>query len=231
MERSHGSLKTTSWLAGFLFLWLIITGLSGAMIISNIAGAGTLAERSARVIHAKYLYGLGLLIDLVETMSAMVLAYALFVILRPFNHWMAQLAMYFRIGESIIGAVGVIIGFVKLRIYTEMNESVNGNCVQPLLNAIQHAGFTFSNISAIFFSVGSLLFFYIFYKSKSIPRVLSAMGIIASPIATLLCVASLLRPEDATWFQLGWAPMAIAEIGTGIWLMSHGINYNGLRTS
>ena len=230
MELSNGSLRATARLAGFLFLWLIITGLLGAMITSNIAGAGTLAERSTRVTDSKYLYGIGLFIDLIETMSAMVLAYTLFVILRPF-HWVAQLAMYFRIGESIIGAVGVIVGFVKLRIYTDMNDTVNSNCVQALLSAIQHAGFTFYNISAIFFSVGSLLFFYIFYKSKSIPRILSVIGMIASPIVTLLCVASLLRPEDAKWFQLGWAPMAIAEIGTGIWLMSRGISYNGIRTS
>ena len=231
MELSHGSLRTTARLAGFLFIWLIVTGLFGAMITSNIAGAGPLAERSTRVIASKYLYGLGLFIDLIETMSAMVLAYALYVILQPFNRWIAQLAMYFRIAESIIGAVGVIVGFVKLHIYTDMNDTGNDNGLQPLLSMIQHAGFTFYNISAIFFSVGSLLFFCIFYKSKSIPRILSVIGIVASPIATLLCVGSLLRPEDAKWFQLGWAPMAIAEIGTGIWLMSRGINYNGLRTS
>ena len=232
MELSHGSLRTTARLAGFLFIWLIITGLAGAMITSNIAGDGTLPERSARVLASKDLYVIGLLFDLIETMSAMLLAYALYAMLQPFNHWMAQLAMYFRIGESIIGAVGVIFGFVKAHIYTTgMNDAANANCVPPLLSMVQNAGFSFYNISAIFFSVGSLLFFYIFYKSESIPRILSITGIVASPIATLLCIGSLLRTDDAKWLQLGWTPMALAEIGTGIWLMARGINYNNLRTS
>jgi len=227
MELSHGSLKSTARLTGFLFIWLIITGLTGAMIIANVTGSGTLAEKSTRIINSKYLYGLGLLLDLIETMSAMVLAFTLYVILRPFNQLLAQLGMYFRIGESIIGAVGIIFGFVKLHLYAaEVNAAINENTVQPLLSTIQHAGFAFYNISAIFFSVGSLLFFYIFYKSKSIPGILCIIGIAASPIVSFLCITSLISPEDARWLQLGWAPMAIAEIGSGIWLMIYGVRYN-----
>lgn len=232
MELSHGSLKTTARLTGFLFIWLIITGLTGAMIVANVTGSGTLAEKSVRVVTSKNAYGLGLFFDLVETMSAMVLAFTLYIILRPFNQSLAQLGMYFRMGESIIGAVGVIFGFVKLHIYTDGKISaVNESSIQTLLGTIQHAGFVFYNTSAIFFSVGSLLFFYIFYKSKSIPRILSVIGLLASPIATALCIASLLRPEDARWLQLGWAPMAIAEVGTGIWLLVRGVKYNHYGSS
>ena len=227
MELSHDSLKTTARLTGFLFIWLIITGLSGAMIIANVTGSGSLAEKSARVINSKFVYGLGLFLDLIETMSAMLLAFTLYPILKPFNQLLAQLGMYFRIGESIIGAVGVIFGFVKLHIFTtEIINVANENTVHSLLSTFRNAGFAFYNVSAIFFGVGSLLFFYIFYKSKSIPRTLSVIGIVASPIAIFLCVASLVCPKEAQWLQLGWAPMAIAEIGTGIWLMIRGVNYN-----
>ena len=34
-----------------------------------------------------------------------------------------------------------------------------------------------------------------------------------------MCFASLIFPEHAGTLQYGWAPMAIAEVTTGFWLM------------
>jgi magnesium-transporting ATPase (P-type) len=154
-------------------------------------------------------------------MSALLLAFTLYLIARPLNSWIAQLGMYFRMGEAIVGAIGVAIAFAKFHLYTSEGSTET----QALSSFFRHAGFAFYNISAIFFSFGSLLFFYIFYKSKAIPRILSVIGIIASPLVTLLCFTGLIYPEDSKWLQLGWAPMAIAEVGTGIWLMIYGIKY------
>jgi hypothetical protein len=79
-----------------------------------------------------------------------------------------------------------------------------------------HAG---SNVAAIFFSIGSGLFFYLFFKSRYIPRILSAFGVFASVVVTLVCFGGLVFPEHAATLQYGWAPMAIAEVATGLWLM------------
>jgi hypothetical protein len=38
-------------------------------------------------------------------------------------------------------------------------------------------------------------------------------------VVTVICFGSLIFPEYAATFQNGWAPMAIAEVTTGIWLM------------
>ena len=35
--------------AGFMFLWLILAGLAGALTISHIVGSGTFAEKAKRV--------------------------------------------------------------------------------------------------------------------------------------------------------------------------------------
>lgn len=82
-----------------------------------------------------------------------------------------------------------------------------------------HAGSVAVNISAIFFSIGSTLFFYLFFKSRYIPRVLSAFGVFASVAVTLMCFGSLIFPEHAAMLQYGWAPTAIAEVTTGFWLL------------
>ena len=38
-------------------------------------------------------------------------------------------------------------------------------------------------------------------------------------IVTIMCFGSPIFPEHAATIQYGWAPMAIAEVTTGIWLM------------
>ncbi|MBI1748872.1 MAG: DUF4386 domain-containing protein [Acidobacteria bacterium] len=87
------------------------------------------------------------------------------------------------------------------------------------MDLTRNASFAAYNISAILFSLGSILVFYLFFKSRYIPRILSAFGVFASVIVTIICFGSLNFPEHAGTLQYGWAPMAIAEVTTGFWLM------------
>ena len=207
--------------AGFLFLWLILTGLAGTLTISHIVGAGTFAETAKRVAASEHLYRAALCSELIETLSAVLLAFALYVTLKPADKLLAQIAMYWRLGESFIGGVGMIFGFVRLHLYSSPQSigALGSGQSQALVDLTRTAGFASYNISAIFFSIGSILFFYLFFKSRYIPRILSAFGVFASVLVTVLCFGSLIFPEHATTFQYGWAPMAIAEVTTGIWLM------------
>src|SRR5438552_14389594 len=207
--------------AGFLFLWLIITGLAGTLMISNIVGSGTFAETAKRVVASEHLYRVALSSELIETLSAVLLAFALYVTLKPVDKLLAQIAMYWRLGESFIGGAAMILSFLRLRLYTspESLAALGTGQSQALVDLTRNAGFAAYNISAIFFSIGSILFCYLFFKSRYIPRILSAFGVFASVIVTIMCFASLIYPEHATALQYGWVPMAIAEVATGFWLM------------
>lgn len=99
--------------AGFLYLWLIITGLAGTLAISHIVGSGTFAETAERVVASEHVYRLALSSELIETLSAVLLAFALYVALKPVDKLLAQIAMYWRLGESFIGSVGMIFGYVR----------------------------------------------------------------------------------------------------------------------
>jgi hypothetical protein len=208
-------------IAGFVFLWLIVTGLAGALTVSHIVGSGTFAEASKRAAASEHLYRVALSSELIETLSAVVLAFALYVTLKPVDKLLAQIAMYCRLGESFVGGVGMIFGFVTLRIYTSP-QSIGGvetGRSEALLDLTRHAGFVASNISAIFFGIGSILFFYLFFKSRYIPRIQSVFGLFASAIVPIVCFGTLIFPERSGLLQYGWAPMAISEVTTGFWLM------------
>jgi hypothetical protein len=208
-------------LAGFLFLWLIITGVAGLFIGSQIRGSGTFTETAKRVVASEHLYRFALSMELIETLSAALLAFALYVTLKPVDKLLAQFAMYCRLGESFIGAAGMIFSFFRLGLYTSAQSAaaLGPDQSQALLGLTRTAGSASVNISAIFFSIGSMLFFYVFFKSGYIPKLLSGFGVFASVVVTVMCFASLIFPEYAARLQYGWAPMAIAEVTTGFWLM------------
>jgi hypothetical protein len=218
LERTQ---RTYARFAGFVYLWLIVTDLAGLLIISHIVGSGDFAETARRVVASQHLYGVALSSELVESVSAVLLAFALFVTLKPIDELLAQIAMYFRLGESFIGGVMVIFSFLTLRLYSSplLIGVLGTGQLQAAISLTRHAASVAYNISAIFFSVGSILFFYLFFKSRYIPRVLSAFGVFASIIVTIICFASLILPKHEPALQYGWAPIAIVEAITGFWLM------------
>jgi hypothetical protein len=76
------------------------------------------------------------------------------------------------------------------------------------------------NLGGICFGMGSGLFFYLFFKSRYIPRFLSALGVCASVIWTGLYLANLVFPEQHALFQyICFPPMALADIAIGFYLV------------
>ncbi|PYT74223.1 MAG: hypothetical protein DMG39_03900 [Acidobacteria bacterium] len=213
-------------LAGFLFLWLIMTGLGGLFLNAHIVGSGAFDETAKRVAASEHLYRVALCLELIETMSAALLAFALYVTLKPVDPLLAQLAMYWRLGESFLGAAGMMGGFVRLGLYISPKSiaALGAEQSQALVGLTGDAGFASYNISAAFFGIGSILFFYLFFKSSYIPRTLSVFGVFASVLVPIMCFGTLVFPGSAGVLQYGWAPMAVAEVTTGIWLMVKGVN-------
>ncbi|MBV9502975.1 MAG: DUF4386 domain-containing protein [Acidobacteriaceae bacterium] len=117
--------------------------------------------------------------------------------------------------------MGTIFGFLTLRLYSRPQpmRALGDDQLQVSLDLTNYAGSILTNISATFFSIGSILFFYLFLKSRYIPRLLSGLGLFASIIVMIMLFGNLIFPEHAATLQYGWAPMAIAEVTTGFWLM------------
>src|SRR5205085_9637986 len=134
-------------------------------------------------VASEHLYRIGLSIELIETISALVLGFLLYVILKPVNKSLAQLALYFRLAESIVGAIGVVIGFAGLNSYSSYSaRNINIDQVQSTIDFTRSVGVAGYNVGALLFSFGSLLFFYLFYKSHYIPSWISIIGLFASVV-------------------------------------------------
>ena len=138
-------------------------------------------------------------IDIIYLSSTLLLIFALYQTLKPVNKKLAQVAMFWRFGEAFIILIMMIFNFE---------------------GKAQSIGF---NVSSILFSIGSLIFYYLFFKSRYIPRNLSVVGIFASAIIMIVGFGILIFPSHSRLIQFGWIPMIIIEIATGGWLLFKGL--------
>lgn len=83
--------------------------------------------------------------------------------------------------------------------------------------------------SAIYFSVGSLLFTWLLLRGRSIPAWLAWVGVIASALLVVILPLQLAGlfggamswASSATW--LVWLPMLVFEVTLAFWLMLKGV--------
>ena len=91
-----------------------------------------------------------------------------------------------------------------------------------LVDLAGRADFASFNIGIVFFSFGSTLFYRVFLRTPYLPRALSAFGMFVSALAFMVAVTGLVMPEWGNAAQVGWIPIFLAEILTGIWLLVRG---------
>jgi hypothetical protein len=199
---------------------------TGVVIVSRISGSGNFLATAHTVASSETLYRIGLLCGLVGTLSTILLAIGLYVALKGVDGNLALMALLFRLAESAIGGVVVVFGFASLQIYLDANHTTafDANQLGALANLVSRTSTVGTEVSVIFFTVGSTIFFYLFLRSAYIPRILAQWGVLASLLCMAAFVASLLVPQSAELLTgIGGLPIGIAEPVVGLWLLTRGI--------
>lgn len=215
--------------AGILFLWLIINVFVGALIFPSIPARGTFAEIGEKIRASEHLFRLEPTSLVVEFLSAAVLAFALYVTLKPVNSLLALLAMIFYLQDVVLGHVVQMCSFVTLHLYTS-SQTVKAGVVpaQALVDLMRSIAGATENIGGICFGIALLIFFYLFFKSRCIPTILSAFGLFASATWIVLYFARLIFPEQRALFLVICFPlMGLALVITGVWLTLFAVNIPG----
>lgn len=208
-------------LAGFMFLFVIAADLLSMFITSRFDVPGNFAETAHRMMASEMLYRIGLCSGLIGSLCTVFLAIGLYVAVKPLDNNLALLALVFRLAEATLGGVLNIFSFIVLKLYigADYRNAFDANQLSALVHLSPG-----SDIVAIFFGMGSIFFFHLFFRSTYIPKVLSVLGLFASVLVPIVCFGGLISPQHAKMLQLGWLPMAVAEISVGLWLLIKGVN-------
>lgn len=213
-------------MAGLMYLLVIAVFITGLFLRSSIEKSGTFLDFSHRIASSEHVYRIGVSVQLSTMLLAFWLAISLYVALRPANRNLALAAFSFRLGEIVLGATWIILQFLSSSVHIAADHAgmFSVGQLSELSELIAQTSANSLNVSAIFMGVGSTIFFYLFLRSRYIPRALSGLGIFASLLVIAACFAKLILPEYTSILDFAFIPTGLSEVTTGLWLMVKGLN-------
>jgi hypothetical protein len=220
------SLTVYARLAGLTYVLIILIGIfSVSYIDSNLIVPGDDAATVSNILVNELQFRLCVLSEIFMYVLVILLSLALYVILRRVDKNLALLALLWRFGEAIVGVgIAVLSGIIPLLLLNR-EYALDAEQMQSLIGlflAVRSGGL---DIVLIFVGVGGTLFCYLLFKSKLIPRILSAWGMLTYLSMLILACVSILVPgiPESTKMIL-YTPGGLFEIVIGLWLLVKGIN-------
>lgn len=225
--------RKTAIITGILFIVATAAGLLGAGFKGSILGA---PDYLARISTDGTPIIVGALLSFIAAAASVSIAISLYPILKKYGEGLALGAVCFRLMEGVFYVVGII---CVLSLFPVSQNSVNaggqGAFYFPtlghlLLTASDLAGFVFGVLA---FCVGALMYYYIFFQTKLIPRWLSVWGLVA---IVLLLAATLLTLFDGVPFSISGnlvilaLPIALQEMVLAVWLIVKGFNSSAIAS-
>jgi len=228
MTYSDNDRSQVRWarLAGFMYLFVDLAYLVGVMIANHIEVPGNITETARAIMRSELLYRIGLTSIFIGALCTVFLAMGLYVTVKPVDKNLALLALLFRLAEATIFGLQSLFSFVVLKVFISSDYTKSFGSSQPavivnLRSAVYSDGFI---VAGLFFCIGSILFFYLLFKSNYLPKALSAFGLFGTLLVTITNFADLLLPQYHRILQLGEMPLGVAEILVGLWLLIKGLD-------
>jgi hypothetical protein len=215
--------KTNARLAGFMFIFYIVSGIASLMLFGRVtSGAEGTAAKLASIAQHPTTVRVTVLLTLCGSVSAVALGVTLYALTRDEDRDLALLALCCRVTEGVIAATSAARGLQLLAVATmsgaaPAQDAAAANALGGLL--LQQGGLS-ASIAATCFVLASTLFSYLFLRARSIPVPLAWLGLLASVlllIALPLELAGLIRVP----FLL-WIPMLVFELAFALWLLIKG---------
>ncbi len=215
---------------GILFIIGTVSGiLSGAVIQPLLAVPNYLQAIAAHETQ----WITGALLILVMGLPLAMVPVALFPILKQQNEVIAIGAIIFRGAlEAIFYVLMVICFLLLLSVGRQATMNLGASqlaAFQDLGNLLRSASSWMEPLSAIVFSIGSIMINLLLFQMKIIPRWLSGWGLIGSVLyfaAPFVCLLSTQHPAVSLDTSLGFliGPLAVEEMVFAVWLLVKGFN-------
>jgi hypothetical protein len=227
---SDESLNKIARIAGLTFLIVVIGyTLSWTLVYAKLIVAGDALATATNIMNHETLFRIGIASDLIIAISTLLLAWALFLILKPVNKNLALLALYLRLIEAILAIVTLSFSFITLQILNgETNSTViNPEQLQYLVGLFLNLHASASTIPMVFTGLGSIIFFYLLFKSAYVPRGLAAFGVFSYILLVIFVFFKILFAQPGSNLSnlelIFYLPSVLFEVSIGFWLLIKGV--------
>jgi hypothetical protein len=211
-----GALYITGTIAGILSL--VFTGpiLEEQDYLTQVS-----ANPNQIVIGALFVLTMGLALALVPVI--------MFPILKRYNEALAVGYLVFRGGLEAATYLALVIGWLSLPLISQgyvQATAEDATYFQSLGNFALGVHDQIGHVLTIVFILGALMFYYVLYRSKLVPRWLSGWGLLAAIpyfVSGILGLFTLISSMSTVQMVLV-LPLAVQEMVLALWLIAKGFN-------
>ena len=214
-------------LAGLMFVIVIIIGVLSGFMLSPLNYAMTgppdnISETMINFSDNPKMVQLSIVGYLIEAVAIVLLTVSLYTTLKKQNKIIARWAFGLWIIEAVAIAVREINAFSLL--YTGQEfvkagapDSSYFQTLGSLFYKLMHFSY---DVQMVFYCIGGILFYYLFLKSKYVPKVLPFFGIIVASLGFIGEFLAIFGYDVPLYVFL---PILPFELAIGLWLMIKGI--------
>ena len=217
--------KNTIRLLGAAFLTVFVASLLSGALLDSAVGSGSISDNLINISNNITLMRISILVELVTSIGIIVLAMLLYVVLHNQNKIIALVALGWWLAEAITLAVSKIGAFALMPLSLEfIKAGTPGSSYFQALGDFFYYGFDRQGwaLHMLFFCLGGILWYYLFFASKYIPRVLSAWGVVSVSLV-LINILLVLFDRSIELQMIMLVPYLLFEALMGPWLMIKGI--------
>lgn len=214
-------------IAGAAYLLIVVAGVLAEFFIrSALIESGNAAATARNIVDSESLFRFSIALDLLMIGADMVVAIALYVVLRPISRNLALLAAFFRLIMDAILGVNLLnlVGALML-----VDGTVAGSAFDP--SQLQAMALTLIEVHAVGYSIGlvpfglgTLVVGYLLFKSSYVPRIVAGLLSLAALVYLTGSFIHILAPSFEETFSVAYALPLVAESALALWLVFKGVN-------
>ncbi|MDQ0897837.1 MULTISPECIES: DUF4386 domain-containing protein [unclassified Paenibacillus] len=224
--------KKSALIVGILFILAAVTAIIGLILYDPILNGPDYLMKGSE--HANQVI-LGALMELILVVSAVGTATTMFPLLRKYNETIALWHVCFRFLEAVIITIGIISVLSLLTLSREFAAAAAPDIASfqasgILLKAVHDWTFLLGPLFML--GINTMMYSYIFYKTKLVPRFIPILGMTG---ATLVFICALLVmfgviQQVSVWGAILALPVAANEMILAVWLIVKGFNLSALSS-
>ena len=200
----------------FVFLASVISDL----LVNSAHGSSEISEKLIKIKENQSLYYIGILLGLFNSLAIVILSVLLFITLRDQNKILAGIALGWWIVEATLLVMSKV-DYLALSYlsdeYSNASSSYNTS-FQTVGQSLLAFATVCYDIHNLFFCLGGIIWYSMFYRSKLIPRWLSLWGVFAVSLV-LVNVLLVIYDPGIGFIYIILVPYIPYELFIGLWLI------------
>lgn len=214
---------TNARIAGFTYLFYAAIGICSEALMhrarGGLSGAAQLAHLGEHATDVR----VTILIAVLESLSAIVLAVTLYGITRDEDHELAMLGLTCRVAEGVLGSISIPT-YAGLLWLATTGASAGPASTTDALRAFLLLPVPSVPTGAVFYAVGNGIFSFLLLRGRMVPVAIAGLGVFASGLLAVtlpLQLAGFSTGPLTGYYQ--WLPALVFQIVLALWLLTRGV--------